>query len=113
LFRSLGRYTGPEISVAAMVVATGQPPDRVRRLLTELARANAIAEYRRAVTACTRCFAITRSTWPRPRPASPDALKAPQIPGQFPVLCRGPPIVSLAKRNDHLLLAEAMLPVDA
>lgn len=46
LFRSLGWYTGPEISVAAMVAATGQPPDRVRRLLTELARANVIAEYR-------------------------------------------------------------------
>jgi predicted ATPase len=46
LFRSLGLRLGPEISVAAVAAVTGRSPDRVRRLLTELARASLIAEYR-------------------------------------------------------------------
>lgn len=61
LFRSLGRHPGWEISVTAAAAGTGQPPDRIRRLLTELARANLIAECRPgryAVHALLRDYAI-------------------------------------------------------
>jgi transcriptional regulator with XRE-family HTH domain len=46
LFRTLGPHPGPEITVTAVSAATGQPPERVRRLLNELTRANLIAEHR-------------------------------------------------------------------
>ncbi|MGW5578851.1 ATP-binding protein [Micromonospora chokoriensis] len=46
LFRLLGLHPGPDITVAAAASLAGRPADETRRLLTELTRANLLAEYR-------------------------------------------------------------------
>ncbi|MET8265743.1 ATP-binding protein [Micromonospora arida] len=46
LFRLLSLHPGPDITVAAAASLAGLPADGTRRLLTELTRANLLAEYR-------------------------------------------------------------------
>ncbi|MEU0551617.1 tetratricopeptide repeat protein [Micromonospora sp. NPDC005979] len=46
LFRLVGLHPGPDITVAAAASLAGRPVDDTRRLLTELTRANLLAEYR-------------------------------------------------------------------
>ncbi|MET8281727.1 tetratricopeptide repeat protein [Micromonospora sp. NPDC005174] len=46
LFRLLGLHPGPDITVAAAASLAGRPVDDTRRLLTELTRANLLAEHR-------------------------------------------------------------------
>ncbi|MEV4763080.1 tetratricopeptide repeat protein [Micromonospora chokoriensis] len=46
LFRLLGLHPGPDITVAAAASLAGRPADEARRLLTELTRANLLAEFR-------------------------------------------------------------------